>query len=384
METARRPTVFFNGERTNVDTTLGVLSFHRRMLAALTEFADVYFVQDRLAADSSTAVRQGWGFVKEFVSLSRAAKLAPQTELAIELCAHHFQPPQLDIANINCIHDLHAFDLPWKYADAHRNMLRQALCECRAVVTMFPRTYFDIERVIGRSVTNLFLLEAPLLVKPARGIETARGKTEVPQLLYPAQFQVHKNHMGLLKGLRAYFDCGKEAKFVFTGSDFASDKVPLRMEIQHEADRLGLSHYVNVAGKVEENELTDLYGACDGMIVGSLAEGGAYVPLEGIYAGLPVALHDLRSSRMHIEMHGAEVRYFDSTDPESVAGAIAWLATANRSRLAEVNEPTRDSIDARSWHSVAAAMMRIIDWVVGNKSRPVMSLAPGSAEVRLQ
>jgi glycosyltransferase involved in cell wall biosynthesis len=263
-------------------------------------------------------------------------------------------------------------------------MVRQALSECRAVVTMFPRTYFDIEQVVGVTANNLFLLEAPLLVKPARGSETARAASASPRLLYPAQFQVHKNHMGLLRGLRAYLDRGKEAELVFTGSDFVGEKVPLRVEIQALAEELGLSERVKVAGKVDEAELTRLYRECDGMLVGSLAEGGGYVPLEGIYAGLPVAAHDLRATRMHAEMYGAEIRYFDSTDPSSTADAIEWIATVDRSRLARVNEAARDAIDARSWRGVAAAMMRIIDWVNGIKPRPILSLAPGSAEVRLQ
>ena len=72
-------------------------------------------------------------------------------------------------------------------------------------------------------------------------------------------------------------------------------------------------------GRISDERLVELYRECDAVIVPSMAEGGAYIPLEAIVAGKPVAVNDIDAARAHVASVGGEVIWFDGTDAEATA-----------------------------------------------------------------
>jgi len=376
--------VFFSCTSSDLTATLGVMSFHRQALRALSSDCDIYLVHDQVAQHPETVAGQGWEeFVLGVIDTERAASIVEKKKTPdrmVEVSAHQFEPSRLRLPRVSFIFDLHVFDIGWKYSNELMERLRSALLYSDAAITMFPRTYYDVEYLVGTTVPSWFLVQSPLLLKPPKGREdrNAVDTGDEVALIYPAQFQIHKNHVGLLNGLRCALERGKRYKLLFTGSDFASHRVPYREQLGKVIDQAGLGENVRILGHLSDHELVTLYQSCHGMIVGSLAEGGAYVALEGIYAGLPVALNELRATRLHLEMYGGHAHYFDSTDPDSTADAFEWISTVDRTWLAMQNDPCRLAIDRVNWEDTAKSIYAILSWVCGQRERPVPALAPGA------
>jgi glycosyltransferase involved in cell wall biosynthesis len=358
------------------------MNFHRQALRALSSDCEIYMVHDEVAKNSEIVGGQGWEqFVVAIVDIEQAASIVEKggPGRMVEISAHQFQPRVLQLPRVSFVFDLHPFDVGWKYSAASMRLLRSAVLESDAAITMFPRTYYDLEALLATTKPSWFLVQSPLLVKPTRGREDrALDSIEEVTLLYPAQFQIHKNHVGLLNGLRCALERGERYKLLFTGSDLASDLLPYREQLDQMIRDAGLQEHAQVLGHLNEQELVTLYRSCHGMVIGSVAEGGAYVALEGIYAGLPVALNELRAARLHLEMYGGHVHYFDSTDPDSTADAFAWISTVDRAWLAIHNDPCRAAIDLVTWEDTAKSIYAILSWVCGQRDRPVPALAPGA------
>ena len=120
-----------------------------------------------------------------------------------------------------------------------------------------------------------------------------------PFLLYPANAWPHKNHETLLRAL----DHLPEYRLVLTGTG-------------HE--RAAAHPRVDVAGRVERDELVSLYRRTAGLVFTSRYEGFGQPVLEALACACPVACSDLPPLR---EVAGDEAVYFDPHDPESIADA---------------------------------------------------------------
>lgn len=377
-----RNILFFNCNTSDLKQTLGVMFYNRQLLQELSEHWRVFLVHNRAAADPSLVDLHDWGFVAGILSSEQARAITMGWGGAmVELIAHQFQPRMLNIPSVVMIFDLHVFDIAWKY---HRGdfaaRLTKLCAESTVVTTMFPRTYYDLEQHVGFNIQNFFLLESPLLVKPMRGsagMQRGRARTGSPHLLYPAQFQIHKNHAGLLRGLAKAVHNGIDAHLTLVGSDLSTHKKPHRQTVETLARELGIADRVSIEGHVSDERLQILYSECDGLVIPSLAEGGGYVALEGIYAGIPVASNSLRSTRLHVKQFGGFVEFFDSTNVDETAAAIRWVAECDREAQFHINEPCRDAIDSVSWSRAARGLNRILEFAVGARPRPRHAVSPG-------
>lgn len=295
---------------------------------------------------------------------------------AIEVLPHHFQPSEYCSRSIVLCHDLHVFDIPWKYGDRVNSMqaeFRRVLEQASAVVTHFPRTYFDVERVAGLELTNLFLTPSPLMLdtRITPGAFAARAGSNVTRLLYPAQLQAHKNHVALVPALQEVRSRGKEVVVVCPGSDFDAG---LSASLFQSIEAAGVTDSFEFRGRVSNEELVALYADCDGVIVPSVAEGGAYIALEAIAAGQPVAVNSIASARAHAAAMACDVFWFDADDPNSVVDALYGLIEMDRAANWEANTRCRELIDAATWTSVADIWRSVIHMVTGGGRRPTLRL----------
>jgi glycosyltransferase involved in cell wall biosynthesis len=170
-------------------------------------------------------------------------------------------------------------------------------------------------------ITSDHLVVNPLPSVPIR----QNPKTQKPnreagklQLLYPAQFWAHKNHVLLIEAAEIFRSLGGEpVLFHLTGSDKGNLE-----HIQNLISERLLSESFQIHGFVEEDELENLYSTCDGLVYPSLLGPDNLPPLEAMIRDLPSVIADLPGSR---EVFGNHAIYFYPFDAQSLVSALRRL-----------------------------------------------------------
>ena len=137
-------------------------------------------------------------------------------------------------------------------------------------------------------------------------------------VMYPAQFWAHKNHYGLLLGIKLLRDShGIDLDLVLTGSDKGNQGY-----IRKLVDDLGLSSRVHMPGFVSSEELIWLYQHALALVYPSYSGPENLPPLEAYSQGCPVLISDYPGAR---EQLGDAAMYFDPHVPSSIAAALEQL-----------------------------------------------------------
>jgi len=126
-----------------------------------------------------------------------------------------------------------------------------------------------------------------------------------PFLLYPANSWPHKNHARLFEAFALLRHERPELRLILTGSGHEQRQLP---------------EGVQALGHVPLDELASLYRRASCLVFPSLYEGFGQPPLEALASGCPVAVSRVASLP---EVCGDVVRYFDPTEPEQIAAAVA-------------------------------------------------------------
>jgi glycosyltransferase involved in cell wall biosynthesis len=171
----------------------------------------------------------------------------------------------------------------------------------------------------GITATHLVvnpLPSVPIRQKPKT--QTQNRESGKLQLLYPAQFWAHKNHVLLIEAAEIFRSVGVgSVLFHLTGSDKGNLEYIQSLIIE----RL-LSESFRIHGFVEEDELENLYSTCDGLVYPSLLGPDNLPPLEAMIRDLPAVIADLPGSREVFENHAV---YFNPFDPQSLVSALRRL-----------------------------------------------------------
>jgi glycosyltransferase involved in cell wall biosynthesis len=137
---------------------------------------------------------------------------------------------------------------------------------------------------------------------------------------YPAQFWPHKNHVYLLRGLRALEDrYGLRVGAIFSGRDFGN-----MAHVEAVARELGLSQRIRFAGFVPDEQVAYLYRQSISLVMPTYFGPTNLPPLEAFSLGVPVLYSDLESLRDQIGDAGLLI---DLMRPESMAEALNRLIT---------------------------------------------------------
>jgi glycosyltransferase involved in cell wall biosynthesis len=344
-------TIALNFTDIDLDRNLGVLSFFSNLTASLAQTDSVRLIY----------ILGPSGAQHPFVHNLNSQGMKPwRNEIPdFELLAHHFQKPRTTAPYLVICHDLHIWDVPWKYTNPSSMRLKflSNMNGAAAVVTHFPRTYTTLSIHFSRKVH--LTISPPLLNLRAHTDTSSKTvadllpRSQSRLLLYPAQFQEHKNHIRLLQALAIAIKRGADITLVCTGSHnddayFASFKEAIL--------ELSLVNKVVYLGHLTDSELASLYGLVDGVIHPSLAEGGAYVALEACLAGKPIALSNTAQVRAHLALFGGHWHLFDPLDIESIA--IACQSVANTPLPSSQQQ---SAITALSWGFIAREYLQIID-----------------------
>lgn len=378
-------TILVNCRNLPFASTLGVAHALLQLCRSLHRGHELIFVADD--PDSITSSPQAdsiLGIASDVVASDEVSRTSARfLHRAIELQPHHFQEREFCERSVAVCFDLHVFDIAWKYGAAAETMqerLRRSLLGAQAVMTMFPRTYYYVESIAGITLPNLFLTESPLLLDTtvaASRPPKAHGQG-THRLLYPAQLQAHKNHRALIEGLRRAIDNGVDATIVCPGSDFDAG---YSRDLDDRVQAADLGERITFPGRVTDEQLVAMYGECDSVIVPSLAEGGAYVALEAIAAGRPVAVNEIQSARMHVDAMRGSVRWFDASDPDEIAAAIADLVGADPADHLVANAECRSKIEQVDWDLVARRWDDVLGMVEGRRPRPTLRIDRLASEI---
>ncbi len=358
-------------------STLGVAGFLLNLCVALSRECELIFVLKEIDSFQNSPARPSIEkMATEIYSFEEASVLSENwKDKCIEILPHHFQGSLFCDRSILICHDLHAFDIPWKYNDAIREEFRQNLITASAVVTEFPRTYYRVEEIAGITLKNLFMVESPLMMDTSI-FSGKRSKKKNPQpenltFIFPAQLQIHKNHESLIRALSSVKEKYNNVQIICPGSSFKKDYTEKLHELARE---FGVENNITFPGRITDEELLDLYDTCDGVIIPSMAEGGAYVAFEGIAAGKPVAVNKIESSEMHLMAVGAEVIWFDSENVSDTENAIINLIQINGEDWYHRNSIARDRISQMTWDKVAAKIEILISWLNAERDRPTLEV----------
>jgi glycosyltransferase involved in cell wall biosynthesis len=174
-------------------------------------------------------------------------------------------------------------------------------------------------------------------------------------LLCPANTMPHKNHEVLFAGVR---DAARTHPIVLIGggTDLRTVCSPRAEQLLRSAEDAGLRWYGTLfgLGLVTDAEYYDLLDNAWALVMPTLAEGGGSFPvLEAMAAGIPTIVSDIPVLREMLDRTGGTVQWFDPTDPDSLASAIAELE-AGYGDLKRAAVSQSGVVRLRSWDDVAA------------------------------
>ena len=160
--------------------------------------------------------------------------------------------------------------------------------------------------------------EERILVNPFP-VDFARALPSVSrtstQVIYPANFWPHKNHVILVKALSLLNERStSKIKLVLTGSDKGSLKAIMTL-----VTSLGLQNFVDFPGFVSKLELEKLYSSSGLLVFPSLIGPDNLPPLEALAFGCKVAVADIPGAR---EQFGGFASYFNPYSAHDLADVI--------------------------------------------------------------
>ena len=349
---------------------LGVLRFGQRLVKAMRNGAN---------AEVVGIVPSEWinhpPFMDTFERIIPTSPKRSEREMFdVELLLHHFQIPCTGVPKTMILHDLHLWDVPWKYPDlaARKERLKKTLTDMDAILTEFPRTYYDLPKVVPQVCNRLFLTISPSMVEYAEPDANALAKTRAEYgirehekvILYPAQLRPHKNHRNLFRAVKILER--SPIKLVCTGSELQEDHAT---KLCQSISELGLGEKIVMAGMVDDHELENLYHIADLVVSASLAEGGAYIAQEAIVYGKNVVCSDIRPARLHLRQMRASIPLFNPLDPRDIAEAISSALETPQD-----NARARAVIQSWTWDKLAEQYCRVLDWVKAGKPAGQMPL----------
>lgn len=314
--------VVVNLTKINMDATLGVLIFGKNVINAIAGSRDLVSDLYLFAPKDLHSHPIVQSLLKDNIRLHTNDEYVD-----VEVKLHHFQLKATKAYKVvTVVHDFHVFDVPWKYGDAYR-MQGEVLANIYGsdvVITHFPRSYDVLNSLVGD--------KAQLTVSPTMLPEQCNSKSvskdvqgalnlEALKVLYPAQFQRHKNHFNLLKALRLILDTENlDVSLLLTGSIHDHEYFS---QVSLAIEELGLNDSVCILGMVSDNELHHLYQNCDLVVQPSLAEGGAYIAQEAVQNGKRVVLSNIPQVKQHLKRIGVECPLFDPREPANIAKVMS-------------------------------------------------------------
>lgn len=347
-----------NCSRINTSRTLGVWRFGQRLVEAILNRAN------EIVGLVPPEILDGLGSVNTFDKIMPIhSKQSDMEAFDIELLLHHFQIPSTHAPKAMIFHDLHLWDVPWKYGKPAqmKENLKNIVKEMDAIMVHFPRTYYDLPKVVPQVHNRLFLTIIPPMIEYVEEDADLTFKTRTKYgisehekiLLYPAQLQPHKNHLNLFRAMKILESF--PIQLVCTGSELQKDHANKLYQFISE---LGLEKRIVMTGRIDDRELENMYHIADLIVFASMAESGATIAQEAILYGKPVIYSDIRPGRLHLEQMRASIPLFDPLDPKDIADTISSALDTPQD-----NTRAKAIIQSWTWDRLAEQYCRVLNWL---------------------
>jgi glycosyltransferase involved in cell wall biosynthesis len=256
-----------------------------------------------------------------------------------------------------------ALDLRWRNL-CYPTLSRQA----SAVIALTEHGKKDLAARLAVPADRIHVVgwAPPLDAYPTPSREQIASTIETLSLppefaLFPAQTFPHKNHLGLLEGLRRLRDrSGLRVPVVCSGT--LTDH---HAKIRRRAQELALEDQVKFVGFVSPAQYACLQQLARLLVFPSFFEGFGMPVIEAFRVGVPVACSTAASLP---EVAGDAALLFDPGDADAIAEAIGrlWTDEALRKTLAERG---MQRVGACSWIDVARRYREIYRLVASGPSR---------------
>jgi glycosyltransferase involved in cell wall biosynthesis len=134
---------------------------------------------------------------------------------------------------------------------------------------------------------------------------------------------------------------------------------PMREALQRQVAQLGLGRRVEFLGPKRQQELVELYGAADALVLASSREGMANVLLESLACGTPLIATPAWGTPEVVKIPAAGVLASDrSADALAAAGRKLFAAYPDRAA-------TRAYAETFSWDATTRGQLEIFSRVTG-------------------
>jgi glycosyltransferase involved in cell wall biosynthesis len=310
-----------------------------------------------------------------------AVKLVDEASIAVERSSlirgndlliqiHQFQRRLLDLPTVLVVHDVHAYDVGWKYAGLRRKTvwsLHKNLIRADAVVSHFPHTIARVVEVEPLAAGKTRLTVCPSLIADfeldAGTVDTVRRRFRLddgrPTILYPAQLQLHKNHWNLLTAVYELQREGNEIRLICPGGIAQPESWGATLE--QRISYLGLSD-VHFPGYLLGRDVRALYVLATAVVSPSLAEGGAYLAQEALAHDRAAACSAIPAALAHLERMSLDIPTFDPYDADAIAMALRKVVDDPDGIVAGYG-PAHEMVAGWTWDRLAAEVLTSIEQV---------------------
>lgn len=321
-----------------------------------------------------------WSTIPSFWKKPLANVLWTQTALPLASCGadvlflpagNRRLPLYSEVPTVGTVHDLSALHVAGKYDPARNFYIKRVLPKLierlTYVVTVSENSRRDI-------LSNCDLKEERITVIPLAAdaeIFRARDADEAhftlrhrlpfasPFLLYTSRIEhPGKNHVGLIEAfelLKRRYKLPHQLVFVGPEKERAD-------EVRRRAVKSLYATEIHFMGAVPALELPLFYNAADILVFPSFYEGFGLPLLEAMMSHLPLACS--RTSSLP-EVAGDAAEYFDPSDVESMADAVACLLQESAQRRTRRITLGSEIASRFTWERTAASTLRILTRCMG-------------------
>ncbi|MFZ2053462.1 MAG: glycosyltransferase family 1 protein [Candidatus Aminicenantales bacterium] len=264
------------------------------------------------------------------------------------------------------VHDLFFMDFPEMAGEeAGRMFFRLAAASFRnadGILTFSNFTSLELVsrfaleekkvKIVRHGLDKRFLEEIPVA-----GLKATRKRCNLPPafLLFVGAQVPRKNLVRFLEALKIVHLHGIQIPLVLIGPE-GEDTEAIRLR----AEKLGLGHWVMMAGYLDEENVRHAYRLASAFVFPSLCEGFGLPLVEAMASGVPIAAS--RISAIPEVCRDAAV-YFQPENPESMAEKVVSVIEDGELRkklIARGKERARDF----SWEKAAAETLEFYERVV--------------------
>jgi len=349
----------------------GVFQYGLRLVTALSIYSDnliIAIISEGCESlfDHLRAYDNFHLVTKNYSSLLESIVLQEGIEVIHTPIQHHVNYT-LSVPMITSLHDLQPFHFPEFFTpeerEARNTYYRRSAEFSERVIVSFQHVKDDIVRFYDIPPEKIDVcFQGMPEIKPVipDHIEAIKHKYGLPDkyLFYSANIWRHKNHIGLLRGLKLLHEkYDISIQLICTGYQYP-DYFP---EVESVVKELELSDKVRFLGYLPEEDMPVILSGATLVVIPTLYEAGSYSLMEAMVLGVPV----ICSSTTSLPDTIGDLRFvFDPNSQDEMAEKMALMLTDEhlcKENVVNSREKVREATWARGVNSFEASYRKAID-----------------------